>query len=62
MNTYVFEIRQGTKSIIRIDAASLPKAMELLAMNTCEMCSEEPFEPLINLVETLGGEHEAAAR
>jgi hypothetical protein len=58
MSTYSFEIRQGTRSLVRINANSLTEAMELLAMNACEMCSEEVFEPEIKLVETLENEQE----
>ena len=61
MNTYSFEIRQGTRSLVRIDADSLTEAMELLEINACEMCSEEPFEPKIKLMETLKHEQETAA-
>ena len=59
MNTYSFEIRQGTRSLIRIDADSLTEAMDLLAANACEPCSEEPFEPEVKLVEIVEQEVEA---
>ena len=53
MNTYSFEIVRGTRSLIRIDANSLNEAIDLLAANTSEICSEEPFESEIELIKTL---------
>lgn len=62
MNTYSFEIRQGTQSIVRVEASSLNEAMTRLAMNACELCSEEPFKPEVKLVETSEHEKEAFAK
>ena len=61
MNTYSFEIFQGTRSLVRVNANSLNEAMDLLAVNACELCSEEPFEPEVKLVETLQRQQEVEA-